>query len=125
MTCQEQLDSCVSSCGAFDWDCSESCEESYWSYSSCVDTPVSHNSSSSSNFNVVKSVNGATVQLDDSVLANEVWQPMFFWYWQLLNVAITFVPVVVCVSMFRLIYWYLKGLWNRNSLESKKSLDNK
>lgn len=75
--------------------------------------------------NVVQSINGATVQLNDEVLASEVWQPMFFWYWQLLNTAITFVPVIVVVSMFWLVYWYIKWLWNRNSLESKKSLDNK
>lgn len=75
--------------------------------------------------NVIQSVNGATVSLDEQVLATEVGQPMFFWYSQLLNVAITFVPVIVVISMFWLIYWYLKGLWNRNSLESKKSLENK
>ena len=74
---------------------------------------------------VVESVNGATIVLNDEVLATEVWQPMFFWYWQLLNFAITFTPVVVVVSMFWLIYGYLKWLWNKNSLESKKSLDNK
>ena len=77
------------------------------------------------NQSVIESVNGANVVLNDQVLASEVWQPMFFWYWQLLNVAITFVPVIVVVSCFWLIYGYLKGLWNRNSLESKKSLDNK
>jgi len=75
--------------------------------------------------NVIESINGANVRLNDQVVSSEIWQPMFFRYWQLLNVAITFVPVVVCVSMFRLIYWYLKGLWNKNSLDSKKSLDNK
>lgn len=74
---------------------------------------------------VIESIDGANVVLNDDVVATEIWQPMFFWYWQLLNVAITFVPVIVCVSMFWLIYGYLKGLWNKNSLDFKKSLDNK
>ena len=47
------------------------------------------------NQSVIESVNGASVVLDEEILASEVWQPMFFWYWQLLNVAITFVPVIV------------------------------
>ena len=67
------------------------------------------------NQSVIESVNGANVVLNDEVLASEVWEPMFFWYWQLLNVAITFVPVIVVVSCFWLIYWYLKGLWNKKS----------
>ena len=77
------------------------------------------------NQNLIESVNGANVSLNDEAIATWIWEPMFFWYWQLLNVAITFVPVIVCVSMFWLIYGYLKWLWNKNSLESKKSLDNK
>ena len=75
--------------------------------------------------NVIKSINGATVTLDDNVVASEIWQPMFFWYWQLINTAITFFPIIFVVSMFWFIYWYLKNLWNKNSLESKKSLENK
>ena len=75
--------------------------------------------------NIIQNIDWANLTLNDQVLATEVWQPMFFWYWQLLNVAITFFPIVVVVSMFWLIYWYLKNLWNKNSLESKKSLENK
>lgn len=74
---------------------------------------------------LIQRIDWSTVELNEQVLAQDVWQPMFFWYWQLLNVAITFVPVIVVVSMFWLIYWYLKNLWNKNSLESKKSLENK
>lgn len=74
---------------------------------------------------LINPIQWSNVSLNDQVLATEVWEPMFFWYWQLLNVAITFVPVIVVVSMFRLIYWYIKWLWNKNSLESKKSLENK
>lgn len=77
------------------------------------------------NQSLINPINWSNVSLNEQVLATEVWEPMFFWYWQLLNVAITFVPVIVVVSMFRLIYWYIKGLWNKNSLESKKSLENK
>lgn len=74
---------------------------------------------------ILNPIQGANVSLNDNVLASEVWEPMFFWYWQLINTAITFFPVVFVVSMFWLIYWYLKNLWNKNALESKKSLENK
>ena len=77
------------------------------------------------NHNVIQSVNGANVVLNDTVIAEDIWQPMFFWYWQLLNVALKFFPVLLVVSMFRLIYWYLKKVWNKNSLDSKKDLNNK
>ena len=76
------------------------------------------------NWNIVESIEGANVVLSDSAIASWIGEPMFFWYWQLLNVAITFFPVILVVSMFWLIYSYLKNLWNKNSLESKKSLDN-
>ena len=75
--------------------------------------------------NLIQSINWSNVVLDEQVLATNVWEPMFFWYWQLLNVAITFFPVIFVVSMFWFIYWYLKNLWNKKSLDTKKSLDNK
>lgn len=75
--------------------------------------------------NVVQSINGANVSLSDQVLATEVGEPMFFWYGQLLNTAIIFTPVIVVVSMFWFIYWYIKNLWEKKDLESRKSLENK
>lgn len=75
--------------------------------------------------NVIQNIDWANVSLNEQVLATEVWQPMFFWYWQLLNVTLQFVPIIIVVSMFWLIYDYLKNLSNKNSLESKKSLENK
>ena len=50
--------------------------------------------------NVIQSIDWANVQLNEQVLAQEVWQPMFFWYWQLLNVTLKFVPVIVVITMF-------------------------
>ena len=75
--------------------------------------------------NIIQRVNGATVELNETVLAQDVWEPMFFRYWQLLNVTIRFIPIIIVISMFWLIYDYLKNLSNKNSLESKKSLENK
>ena len=39
-------------------------------------------------WNVISSVNGAIVTLDNESLAVWVGEPMFFWYWQLINVAL-------------------------------------
>lgn len=75
--------------------------------------------------NVIQDIQGANVSFNEQVLSTEVWQPMFFWYGQLLNVAITFFPVVFVVSMFWFIYWYLKSVWQKRVLDSMKSLDNK
>lgn len=77
------------------------------------------------NSNIIESINGASVILDEQVLSTEVWQPMFFRYWQLLNTAITFFPIIFVVSMFWFIYGVLKNLWKNRGLESSKSLDNK
>lgn len=75
--------------------------------------------------NVIQNIDWANLSLNDQVLATEVWQPMFFWYWQLINTYLAFWPVIIVITMFWLVFWYLKNLWNKNSLESKKSLDNK
>lgn len=75
--------------------------------------------------NVIQEIDWATVVLDEQVLATEVWQPMFFWYWQLINTWITFFPVVFLVSMFWFIYWYIRNLWKKKTLSSQKSLENK
>lgn len=76
-------------------------------------------------FNVVESVNGANVRLDDSVVANKIWQPMFHWYSQLLNLWIVFYPIILVVSGFRFAYWVVKSVINKNNLNNKKSLDNR
>lgn len=79
----------------------------------------------SDNFNVVQSVNGANVRLDDSVVANKIWQPMFHWYSQLLNLWIVFYPIILVVSGFWFAYWVVKSVINKNDLNNKKSLDNR
>lgn len=114
MSCQSEYSSCVSSCGG-GAVCLRRCDREF---ESCL-------SSQPSNFNVVQSIQGANISLNEEVLASEVWQPMFFWYWQLLNTAITFFPIIFVVSMFRFIYGVLKNLWKNRGLESSKSLDNK
>lgn len=74
---------------------------------------------------VIQSINWANVVLNDEVLATEVWQPMFFWYWQLINTYISFRPVIIFIGFFWLIFEYVKWLTNKKSLSSKKSLENK
>lgn len=77
------------------------------------------------NTSVIQSINWANVVLNDEVLATEVWQPMFFWYWQLINTYISFWPVIIFIWFFWLVFEYVKWLTNWKSLSSKKSLENK
>ena len=75
--------------------------------------------------NVVQSINWSNVEFNESVIASEIWDPMFHWYWELINVAIIFFPVCFVVSMFWFIYWSWKNLLNKNILDRKKDLINK
>lgn len=75
--------------------------------------------------NVVQSIDWANVTLNDNVIATEIWEPMFHWYWELINVAIIFFPICFIVSMFWFIYSWGKSLINRTDVMTKKDLYNK
>ena len=75
--------------------------------------------------NLIQSVNGANVVLNDEVLATEVWEPMFFWYWQLLNLSIKFYPVLFVVWFLWFLFGFIFSYINKSDIKFKKSLENK
>lgn len=75
--------------------------------------------------NLIQEVDWANVTFSESAIATNIWDPMFHWYWELLNIALVFFPVVFFVSMFWFIYWSWKSFLQNSSINSRKDLANK
>lgn len=77
------------------------------------------------NQSVIQSISWSLVTLNDAAVIDNVWWPVFQWLANLINFILDFMPVIIIITFFRLIYWFLTGRFADKKKNKDKSLENK
>lgn len=111
------------------WSITLTCNN--WSYA-CSESFLSNWDDWSANtqwwifqWNVIQSANWAKLLFSDTALAQWIWQPIFNWWANIINLAIKFFPVMLVIAFFWLMLSALKNLWKIRKEKKDKDLSNK
>jgi hypothetical protein len=75
--------------------------------------------------NVIESANWAKLIFSDTAFAQWIWEPIFTWWSNLINLMIKFFPILLLISFFWIALSALHNLWKVRKEKKDKSLDNK
>lgn len=75
--------------------------------------------------NVIESTNWANIVFSDTALAQWIWEPIFTWWANLINLIIKFFPILLLIAFFWICLWAFYNLWKIKKDKKDKSLDNK
>lgn len=74
---------------------------------------------------MIESIQWATVNFSSQAIASWIWEPIFTWWWNLISIFLKFIPVMIIISFFWIIFKWIKKFMKKKKSDDKKDLYNK